>query len=209
MGGGTSKKASSASAVADLYSFGDPIGKGSFATVYEGTLRAPGRTNANGTAIPTLVAIKAIDKSKIPTEEVPLLQEEVTIMEKLDHPNCVRLLEFFDEEDYFYLVLELVRGGELFDQIVAKGYFNEVEAAHATQQVAQALAYLEERKVVHRDVKPENLIYESNDTDANIKLTDFGLAKDIAGYQDDKPLVGTCPFSFLSNVLVGINLQNR
>jgi len=191
MGGGNSK-ASAAVRVTQVYELQEILGKGSFASVYEAKLLEEGRVTAAGLAIPNYVAIKAIDKSKLPDDEIPLLQEECTIMNKLQHPNCVGLLEFFDEPDFFYLVLELVRGGELFDQIVSKGFFNEVEAAHATKQIAQSLAYLESMKIVHRDVKPENLIYESNALDANIKLTDFGLAKDISEMPSEFPLTDPC-----------------
>lgn len=190
MGGGASK--AKKQSMQNFYRLKGSIGQGSFATVYEADLIEEGRQTESGFPIPSVVAIKAIDKSKIPDDEIPLLKEEVTIMQKLNHENCVRLLEFFDEENYFYLVLELVRGGEVFDQIVAKNYYNEKEAAHAVRQVARALAYLEEQGIVHRDVKPENLIYESNDTDANIKLTDFGLAKDISKFNTDKPLSDPC-----------------
>ncbi|GBG24648.1 Protein kinase, putative [Hondaea fermentalgiana] len=204
MGGGASK--TKKQSMDTFYKLGQSIGQGSFATVYEAELIDPDRKTESGFPIPSLVAIKAIDKSKIPNDEIPLLQEEVTIMQKLDHENCVRLLEFFDEENFFYLVLELVKGGEVFDQIVAKNYYNEIEAAHAVRQVARALAYLEDSGIVHRDVKPENLIYESNATDANIKLTDFGLAKDISGYNSNKPLSDPCgtPGYVAPEILCGI-----
>mmetsp|Transcript_12378 Transcript_12378/g.22951 ORF Transcript_12378/g.22951 Transcript_12378/m.22951 type:complete len:421 (+) Transcript_12378:45-1307(+) len=191
MGGGASK-GEAAVKINQVYKFKDAIGKGSFATVYEAELIDTNRKTVGGDDIPPVVAIKAIDKSRIPEDELPLLQDECNIMLHLSHPNCVGLLEFFDEPDFYYLVLELVKGGELFDQIVSKGYFNEVEAAHAAQQIAQSLSYLESKKIVHRDVKPENLIFESCDVDANIKLTDFGLAKDISSFEDEFCLTDPC-----------------
>jgi len=176
----------------NVYQLKDAIGKGSFATVYEAKLNTPGRVGANGVSIPELVAVKAIDKSKVPREELPLLEGEVEILKKLDHRNCVRLLESFDEPEFLYLVLELVKGGELFDQVISKGFFNEIEAAHATRQIARALAYLQGNEIVHRDVKPENLLFESSNTESEIKLTDFGLAKDISGESSEKPLSDPC-----------------
>lgn len=81
-------------------------------------------------------------------------------MRQLDHPNIVRLLEFSETRDYYYLILELLEGGELFHQIVRLTYFSEGLSRHVIVQVAEALRYLHEEKgVVHRDIKPENLLF--------------------------------------------------
>jgi len=170
----------------------DVIGSGSFATVYRAELIDQGRTTIDGTVIPRFVAIKVIDKSNLSSEDIPHLKEECEIMEQLSHPNCVRLFEHFDDETMLYLVLELAAGGELFDSIINKGHYSEIEAAHAVRQMALALAYLAEKKIVHRDVKPENLIYASNEPDAVIKLTDYGLAKNISAFDSDSPLNDAC-----------------
>lgn len=86
--------------------------------------------------------------------------KEVSIMRKLDHPNIVRLIDFREEKAYYYLILELCPGGELFHQIVRLTYFSEELSRHIIIQVAEALKYLHEQKgIVHRDIKPENLLF--------------------------------------------------
>lgn len=88
--------------------------------------------------------------------------KEVQIMRNLKHDNIVKLLEFSESRDHYYLVLELLEGGELFHQIVKLTYFSEALARHVILQVAHGIRYLhEERGIVHRDIKPENLLFES------------------------------------------------
>ncbi|KAK9477385.1 kinase-like domain-containing protein [Lipomyces japonicus] len=95
---------------------------------------------------------KTVDRSTI--------LKEVTILRQLDHPNIVRLIDFFESESYFYVIMELLPGGELFHQIVRLTYFSEDLARHVIVQVAEALKYLhEECGVVHRDIKPENILF--------------------------------------------------
>jgi serine/threonine protein kinase len=96
----------------------------------------------------------------------PLLQQranilkEVQIMRQLDHPNIVKLVDFAESKQYYYIILELAPGGELFHQIVRLTYFSEDLSRHVITQVAKALEYLHEEKgVVHRDIKPENLLF--------------------------------------------------
>jgi calcium/calmodulin-dependent protein kinase I len=74
------------------------------------------------------------------------------------HPNIVRLYKAYEEPDYFYLVQEMMSGGELFDRIVAKEFYNEKEARDAVRTVLGAVDYMHSKKVVHRDLKPENLL---------------------------------------------------
>ncbi|CAI6337845.1 unnamed protein product [Periconia digitata] len=86
--------------------------------------------------------------------------KEVQIMRQLDHPNIVKLVDFSESRQYYYIILELCPGGELFHQIVRLTYFSEDLSRHTIIQVAKALQYLhEEAGVVHRDIKPENLLF--------------------------------------------------
>jgi serine/threonine protein kinase len=86
--------------------------------------------------------------------------KEVQIMRQLDHPNIIKLIEFSESRQYYYIVLELAPGGELFHQIVRLTYFSEELSRHVIVQVAKALEYLHEEKgVVHRDIKPENILF--------------------------------------------------
>jgi calcium/calmodulin-dependent protein kinase I len=98
-------------------------------------------------------------------------------LSQLDHPNVVKIWEIFDEEDHIYLVLELLKGGELFDRIVEKENYSEKEAADTIRPIVDAIRYCHSLGIIHRDLKPENLLYCSDEEGSNIKVTDFGLAR--------------------------------
>lgn len=99
-------------------------------------------------------------KKKPKVVERANILKEVTIMRGLDHPNIIKLIDFTESEQFYYIILELAPGGELFHQIVRLTYFSEDLSRHVIVQVARALEYLHEEKgVVHRDIKPENLLY--------------------------------------------------
>ncbi len=116
-------------------------------------------------------------QSKLSRDDEAALQVEVAILERVDHPNIVRMRQVFDCPKTFYMVMELMTGGELFDRIVEKEKYSEEEARRVMEKLAEALVYCHSQGIVHRDLKPENLLYESEDDDANIKIADFGLAK--------------------------------
>ncbi|KAF4552701.1 Serine/threonine-protein kinase srk1-like protein [Elsinoe fawcettii] len=106
------------------------------------------------------VAIKVVRKFEMNATQRANILKEVQIMRQLDHPNIVKLVEFSEANQYYYIVLELCPGGELFHQIVRLTYFSEDLSRHVITQVAEALEYLhEEAGVVHRDIKPENLLF--------------------------------------------------
>ena len=104
------------------------------------------------------------------------LNYEIEILKNLDHPNIMRLYEVFQDEKYIYLVTELCEGGELFDEILARGMFNETDAAFILKQVLSAVAYCHSKKVAHRDIKPENILIDNKDK-LTIKLIDFGTSQ--------------------------------
>jgi len=160
-------KAASKGDIHDHYDIKEKLGQGSFATVKRGIKKSDHSE----------YAIKVIKKSKLKPDEQDVLHDEVEIMHRLDHPNCVKMYELYETKKKMYMVLELLSGGELFDRIVAKGSFSEHEAAVCMKEVIGAIKYLHSIGVVHRDLKPENLIYASKAEDAAIKVTDFGLAK--------------------------------
>ncbi|KAK7734005.1 MAPK-activated protein kinase Srk1 [Cytospora paraplurivora] len=106
------------------------------------------------------VAIKVVRKYEMNSMQRANILKEVQIMRQLDHPNIIRLIDFSESKQYYYIILELSPGGELFHQIVRLTYFSEDLSRHVITQVAKALAYLhEERGVVHRDIKPENILF--------------------------------------------------
>ncbi|KIL88118.1 camk camk1 camk1-rck protein kinase [Fusarium avenaceum] len=130
----------------------DKMGDGAFSNVY----RARDTTGEQGD-----VAIKVVRKYEMNSMQRANILKEVQIMRQLDHPNIIKLVEFSESRQYYYIVLELAPGGELFHQIVRLTYFSEELSRHVIVQVAQALEYLHEEKgVVHRDIKPENILFE-------------------------------------------------
>jgi len=99
-------------------------------------------------------------------------------MSKLHHPNIVQMIEAYDTPKKTYLILELITGGELFDEIISrdKPYF-EKDAAEMVRQILRAISYMNSMGIAHRDLKPENLLLDS---EHNIKISDFGLSKDFS-----------------------------
>ena len=109
---------------------------------------------------------------------------EINIMRNLNHPNIIKLYEVYEGEFHIYLVLELLKGGELFDRIIKKGHYVERDASIVIRKLLWALEYLHQKGIMHRDIKPENLILK-DDNEYEIKLADFGLAE----YEDKKELL--------------------
>ncbi|KAI4205899.1 MAG: hypothetical protein LQ350_000084 [Teloschistes chrysophthalmus] len=130
----------------------EKMGDGAFSNVYRAK-DATGQTNHE-------VAIKVVRKFEMNSSQRANILKEVQIMRQLDHPNIVKLVDFSESRQYYYIVLELCPGGELFHQIVRLTYFSEDLSRHVILQVAKALEYLHETAgVVHRDIKPENLLF--------------------------------------------------
>jgi len=153
--------------IEDFYELGKEIGRGGFSVVIEGTDKA---TNKN-------YAIKCIKKATVEGEDIKLLRREIKIMKKVDHPNILKLFEVFEDEDEFFLVMELVKGKELFDKIVDKGQYTEKDAANIVRQIVSAVAYLHSNGIAHRDLKPENLLSAGDEEDEIVKIADFGFSK--------------------------------
>ncbi|KAK2598840.1 hypothetical protein N8I77_012225 [Diaporthe amygdali] len=106
------------------------------------------------------VAIKVVRKYEMNSMQRANILKEVQIMRQLEHPNIINLIDFSESKQYYYIILELAPGGELFHQIVRLTYFSEDLSRHVIVQVAKALEYLHEvRGVVHRDIKPENILF--------------------------------------------------
>jgi len=106
-----------------------------------------------------------------------LLMREIEIMKKVNHKNILKLFETFEDDDSVYIVMELVRGSELFDRIVEKGFYSEKNAMNVVSQILEAVAYLHSQGVAHRDLKPENLLCSGVDENEIVKIADFGLSK--------------------------------
>jgi calcium-dependent protein kinase len=125
----------------------------------------------------TTRALKFINKGKFKKSESKAVMTEVTILSQLDHPNIVKLYEFYEEPKNYCLVMELCTGGELFDGIVANKNFSEVTARTCVKQILSCVNYIHGKGFVHRDLKPENILLEP-DLDFNkMKFIDFGTAE--------------------------------
>jgi len=112
-----------------------------------------------------------------------LLEREIDIMKKLQHPNIIQLMEVIDSPDTLYLIIEYAGGGELFDAIVNKGQYSEADAGKIIKQILEAIQYVHDHGIAHRDLKPENLLLSAEAKEDCIKIADFGLSKDFGQEQ--------------------------
>ena len=119
------------------------------------------------------VAIKVIEKERIKTQQqMERLKREVRMLKLLTHPHIVQLYDVVEAERLIYLTMEVAKGGEIFDYIVARGRLKEREARRLFRQVASAIAYCHANFIVHRDIKPENLLLDANH---NVKIIGMSL----------------------------------
>ncbi|PVZ97750.1 hypothetical protein BB558_006282 [Smittium angustum] len=148
------------------YKFGKVIGSGSFGEVKQAVF------------LPTdqEVAIKIIKKSNLNDDE-NLVRKEIEVVESLDHPNIVKLLDWFQTKDKYYLVFQFCTGGELFDKICERGHFSERDAVPLMRIAYSSVAYLHSVGVVHRDIKPENFLFLNQEPDSPLVLADFGISR--------------------------------
>ncbi|XP_076234918.1 serine/threonine-protein kinase SIK3 isoform X1 [Calliopsis andreniformis] len=158
------------------YELEKTIGKGNFAVV----------KMATHVVTKSKVAIKIIDKTKLNEENLAKIFREVHIMKRLRHPHIIRLYQVMETEKMIYLVTEFAPGGEIFDHLVRNGRMPEPEARRIFRQIVLAVRYLHQQRVVHRDLKAENLLL---DADNNIKLADFGFSNE---YTPGVPLSTWC-----------------
>jgi len=152
------------------YSLKGVLGKGNYSVVKEAVNRETGQH----------AAVKCIDKKELTQEDEDALEIETGILKEVDHPNIIQMYDFFEEERMYYIVTELMTGGELFDRIVEKEYYSERDAQKVVRTVADTLHYCHLKGFVHRDLKPENILLSSKNDDASIKIADFGFAKRMA-----------------------------
>ncbi|XGW28427.1 hypothetical protein V3C99_008306 [Haemonchus contortus] len=153
----------------DNYDVKEELGKGAFSVVRRCVHKA---TAAE-------YAAKIINTKKLSARDFQKLEREARICRKLQHPNIVRLHDSIQEESFHYLVFDLVTGGELFEDIVAREFYSEADASHCIQQILESIAYCHQNCIVHRDLKPENLLLASKAKGAAVKLADFGLAIEV------------------------------
>ncbi|XP_031437416.1 MAP/microtubule affinity-regulating kinase 3 isoform X5 [Clupea harengus] len=158
------------------------IGKGNFAKVKLARHILTGRE----------VAIKIIDKTQLNPTSLQKLFREVRIMKILNHPNIVKLFEVIETEKTLYLIMEYASGGEVFDYLVAHGRMKEKEARAKFRQIVSAVQYCHQKRIVHRDLKAENLLL---DADMNIKIADFGFSNEFTVGNKLDTFCGSPPYA--------------
>uniref|UniRef100_A0A673HN80 calcium/calmodulin-dependent protein kinase n=1 Tax=Sinocyclocheilus rhinocerous TaxID=307959 RepID=A0A673HN80_9TELE len=157
----------------DEYQLFEELGKGAFSIVRRCVKISSGQE----------YAAKIINTKKLSARDHQKLEREARICRLLKHPNIVRLHDSISEEGFHYLVFDLVTGGELFEDIVAREYYSEADASHCIQQILESVHHCHVNGIVHRDLKPENLLLASKMKGAAVKLADFGLAIEVQGDQ--------------------------
>ncbi len=139
---------------------------GSYATVCRGTHRASGKK----------VAIKCVLREDLPPNDDAAIYDEVLILSTLRHRYICPLIDFFEEVECYYLVMELMSGGDLFERIGKRKTYTENDARNLCRKMLESVRYCHENSVVHCDMKPKNLLLLDDHDDVNVKLSDFGFA---------------------------------
>ncbi|XP_026119595.1 calcium/calmodulin-dependent protein kinase type II subunit gamma-like isoform X11 [Carassius auratus] len=157
----------------DEYQLYEELGKGAFSVVRRCVKLSTGQE----------YAAKIINTKKLSARDHQKLEREARICRLLKHSNIVRLHDSISEEGFHYLLFDLVTGGELFEDIVAREYYSEADASHCIHQILDSVHHIHQHDIVHRDLKPENLLLASKCKNAAVKLADFGLAIEVQGDQ--------------------------
>ncbi|KTF90022.1 hypothetical protein cypCar_00015335 [Cyprinus carpio] len=166
--------------IQDVFEFMEVLGSGAFSEVFMVKERKTGK----------LFALKCVKKKN---KRDVNLENEIAVLRRIKHDNVVCLEDFYESRTHYYLVMQLVSGGELFDRILDRGMYSEADASLVIRQVLEAVSYLHKNGIVHRDLKvqrrrihtnicidqyaPENLLYYSPDENSKIMISDFGLSK--------------------------------
>ncbi|XP_048089050.1 calcium/calmodulin-dependent protein kinase (CaM kinase) II gamma 1 isoform X6 [Alosa alosa] len=157
----------------DEYQLYEELGKGAFSVVRRCVKKSSGQE----------YAAKIINTKKLSARDHQKLEREARICRLLNHANIVRLHDSIAEEGFHYLIFDLVTGGELFEDIVAREYYSEADASQCISQILESVNHIHQHDIVHRDLKPENLLLASKMKGAAVKLADFGLAIEVQGDQ--------------------------
>jgi calcium-dependent protein kinase len=150
----------------EVYRIGKMLGQGAFGEVRVCMHRESGAQRA----------VKVLRKAHMDEDEKRMFFNEISVLRDLDHPNILKMYEFFEDEKRYYIVTDICKGGELFDEILNRGKFSEKDAAVLMKQVLSCINYCHQNRIVHRDLKPENILLEQNKEFDQIKIIDFGTS---------------------------------
>ena len=172
------------------YDILETVGSGAFATVKKVVHKLTNQTRA----------LKIIKKSE--EEDQKNLIREVNILSKLVHPNIMQIFEYYEDETFFYIITEYCAGGELFDELIKKGSFKEIEASFIMKQIFSAVSYIHSNNIVHRDLKPENILLDTDEGKNIIKIIDWGTARYYDKNKKMNRISGT-PYYIAPEVIMG------
>jgi calcium-dependent protein kinase len=167
----------------DNYIIEKKLGEGSYGAVF----RVKNKDTKQLRAMKKIVAKSTRD----PNKEKEIVNE-IEMLKSLDHPNILKVFEFYNTKEGYYIITELCQGGELFQRIVDNGYFSEEHAAYIMYQLLASVFYCHNLNIIHRDLKPENILIESEENGfLNIKVIDFGTAKIFDKNKSEKKVIGS------------------
>ena len=136
-------------------------------------------------------AVKVLRKNLLDEKEMDMLKNEIAILKDMDHPNIVKMYEFLEDEKRIYIVTEICKGGELFDEILNRSKFDEKDGAIVMKQLLSAINYCHKKNIVHRDLKPENMLLEQDKDLEKLKIVDFGTSLTFDPYRALDEKLGT------------------
>ena len=144
------------------------IGSGGFGKVLEGIHIPTGEK----------VAIKILDKKKLNSDPLNLKRVffEISILKNIRHKNIIKLYEVMETPQKIYLIMEYCQGGELFNYIINKKHLTEIQSCKFFHEIIDALEYLHVQNIVHRDIKPQNILLDTLNNELTIKIIDFGIS---------------------------------
>lgn len=176
----------------DDYKLGETLGEGAFGVVGKWTSIKSGAVRA----------VKMLSKKNLSEKELKDIANEIQIVKELDHPNIVKMYEEYEDHKYLYIVTELIKGGELFDELIRRKKFTEKDCKRIVKQLLEALSYCHANNIVHKDMKPENILLENKNDIESIKLIDFGTAQRFDRKKKMTTVIGT-PYYVAPEVLRG------
>ena len=152
-----------------------------------------------------LFAIKTMKKKGIDKNSFQLLKTEVKILSELDHPNIVKYFGTFEDEYYIHILMEFLRGYDLYKIISLKDYtgIDEKDMSNIIYYLLKALLFIHSKNIVHRDLKPENILFSNKDDYSTLKLIDFGLATNVLTIQEKKKSVVGTPYYMSPEIIDG------
>jgi len=167
----------------NYFDLGDLLGSGAFSDVVEGIHKHEQNS----------YAIKIVYKDNI--ENDAEIQEEINILHSLKHEHIVQFISVYNDPDAYYIVTELLRGGELYERLEVKTMYEEYEARDVCRCILRAIAYCHDHNIAHRDIKPENIVLVHQNDDTIIKIIDFGFAKRVTSPNCLKTMCGTMDYT--------------